>query len=115
MKENNLSGLRSPSLEGGTRCWRDADPGQALRQAVGAAAREREGAVAAAVFLGGRHQTLLAFTIALGLAEVFAVAAPLAPEAWTLLLAAQVVQGRSSLSGAWNSDKWLHTAVCVCV
>lgn len=71
---------------------------------MGAAAGEREGAVAAAVLLGWRHQALLAidFTVALGLSAVFAVAAPLAPEAWTLLLAAQMVQGRSPLSGAWD-------------
>lgn len=71
---------------------------------MGAAAGEREGAVAAAVFLAWRHQTLLTFAVALGLSEVFAVAAPLAPEAWTLLLAAQMVQGRSPLGRAWNGS-----------
>lgn len=89
---SNLSCLCASSLESRAWCSRDAEPCQALRQAVGAPARERKSSVPATILLR-RHQSLLPFSIsiALGLSPVLCVAAPLPPEARTLL-AAQMVQ-----------------------
>lgn len=98
---SNLSSLCASSLEGRARCSWNPEAGQAFGKAVWASAGERESSVPPTILLGRRHQTLLHFpvSVALGFSAVFNVAAPLPPEARTLL-AAQMVQRRCPLSWA---------------
>lgn len=115
----NLSGLCAPSLESRARCSWDAEPCQALRQAVGASTGERERPVPATILLSRWHQALLALSVsvALCLSAVFGVAAPLPPEAGTLL-AAQMVQRRCPFGWALEQHTQVVTAqqcVCECV
>lgn len=114
---SNLSSLCTPSLESRAWCNRDAESCQALRQAVGASTGECECSIPATILLSWRHQPLLAFTvyITLCLPPVFSVAAPLPPEARTLL-AAQMVQRRCPFGWALNIQRWLkHCSACVYV
>ena len=96
---SNLGSLCAASLESRARGRRDAEASQALGQAVGPPAGKRERSVAAEILLGRRHQPLLSVSATVSLSPVLRVAAPLPPEARTLL-AAQMVQRRCSLSRA---------------
>lgn len=112
----DLSSLCTSSLESRARCSWDAEPCQALRQAVGASTGERERPVPAAILLSRWHQALLALSVsvALCLSAVFGVAAPLPPEAGTLL-AAQMVQRRCPFGWALEQHTQVVTAQqCVC-
>lgn len=114
---SNLCSLCTPSLESRARCSRNAEPCQALRQAVGASAGECERSIPATILVGWRHQPLLPFSISvtLCLSTVLGVAAPLPPEAGTLL-AAQMVQRRCPFGWAWDIHRWLmYSSVCICV
>ncbi|TNN59054.1 hypothetical protein EYF80_030688 [Liparis tanakae] len=100
--------------EGRVRRGGDPEPRQALRQAVGAPAGQRERSVAAAVLLGRRRRPLLpspASSVALGFSPVLGVAAPLPPEEAGTLLAAQMVQRRCPGGGDWGIHRcsWLRS------
>lgn len=91
--ESNLSCLCTSSSESRAWCSLDAESSQALRQTVGASTGQRECSIPTTILFTWRHQPLLplSISITLCLSPVFSVAAPLPPQAWTLL-AAQMVQ-----------------------
>lgn len=116
----NLSSLCTSSLESRSRCIGDAKAFQALRQAMGASARERECSIHTTVLLCWRQQSVLPFSIsiALSFSSVLSIAAPLHPGARTLL-AAQMVQRRCPFSCTYSVQKYnmalLQDKVCFCV
>lgn len=103
----NLSSLCTSSLESRSWCSWDAKPFQALRQAMGTSAWECECSIPTTILLCWRQQPILPFpfSITLSFSSVFSIAAPLHPEARTLL-AAQMVQRRCPFSCAWNEQTY---------
>lgn len=99
----NLSSLCTSSLESRSWCSWDAKPFQALRQAMRASAWECECSIPTIILLCWRQQLILPFSISITLSfsSVFNIAAPLHPEARTLL-AAQMVQRWCPFSCACN-------------
>lgn len=112
-----LSRLCTSTLESRSWCSWDAQCFQALRQAMGAAARECKCSVSSTVLLSWWHHLLLtfSFSVAPSISAVFTVAAPLPPAARTLL-GAQMVQRRCPFSWCRNTHRCLlQDTVYLCV